>query len=140
MSFDDKILKLIIEFNRLTREKIIKWFVMPANKYPSSLRGGERLKGHIFTTKFEEKGFRLYGYQSKYYNSETDSLEEGEYLRFELIDDDGITEWDLSDNESAVSNLYQTVQLQTSDIKNITNSILDIIQTKYSQENRNIAL
>ena len=111
------VLKLIQD----TKKKVIEWTDEPNNKLV--LPSNERAISKVYKTKIDDKDFRIYEYQTKYFKDE-DDWDWVERIRLEVFDTDGASLFDF-EYDYSLSKLFSAVRRANTDIDNFMKGFLN---------------
>ena len=112
--------QFVFKLNKETKEDKILWRITDFTK--PALIGTEELMDAIYVTNVLKKNIRLFRLKIRYFTDEYE-YEWAESFRLELVDDNGNSLYKFPD-DSAISDLYDTVKYKTSNIADLFNDFL----------------
>ncbi len=112
--------QFIFKLNKETKEDKIVWRISTFTK--PALLGSEEILDAIYYTDVLENKIRLFRLKVKHYLEE-DYYEWVEDFRLEIVDENGNSLYKFPE-DTAISDLYDTVQFKTSKISDLFNGFL----------------
>ena len=120
--YDDKTTKLLVELNKLTSSKVIKWEAIEPDK--NFNKGSEDIIPIIYRCEYKGKTLALYNKRYKHYYDEHD-YNWSDRITFAILSESGKVIWENPVPSLALRDLFEAVTLQSSGLDDLFDDLLN---------------
>jgi len=112
-------IKAILTLSKMTADNQLKWKISSSRNITEK----ESVSGRIYETKFDNRIFVIYRFNSSYYHPEHDEYFPTQYHKLEVFDEYGNLIWEFP-KSSEVGDLYNIVRKRVENIDELLNNII----------------